>query len=220
MMSFNDLPAPWKRVFELEWQSLCEGSKAIAAVITDPEGRIVSEGRNGTAEHNVPNPRTAHAETEAVRAFDLSSGADIKKCTLYAGLEPCVMCMGTLVMGGIRRVVIGARDDFGGAMKLIPLFDFARNKGIEIVWTDDGTGDIQRAMQTLRELLYNKDAQKLEEMLEDFSVHNRAGVEAAKALFSEGLFEERVPTDYTAAEVYDLLAEKIKKIKYTEDKNG
>lgn len=206
---FGALSKPWQRIFELEWLSLCEGSKAIAAVITDPEGNIVSEGRNGTGEAAVPNPRTAHAEAEAVRAFDIASGADIKACTLYAGLEPCVMCMGTLVMGGIRKVVIGARDDFGGAMKLIPAFDFARNKCIEVIWTDDSTGDIQRAMQTLRELLYNKDEEKLSRMLEDFSVHNRAGVEAARALFDEGVFKARRPADWSAEAIYNRLMEKI-----------
>lgn len=207
-MRYSELSKPWQRIFELEWLSLCEGSKAIAAVITDPEGNILSEGRNGTGEADVPNPRTSHAEANAVRAFDISR-ANIKSCTLYAGLEPCVMCMGTLVMGGIRRVVIGARDDFGGAMKLIDGFEFARSKGIEILWEEGSLGNMQRAFQTLRELLYNNDEAKLSRMLADFSVHNRPGVEAAKALVREGLFNDKKPSDYTAEEIYNRLIEMV-----------
>lgn len=208
MTRFETLERPWQRIFELEWQSLCEGSKAIAAVITDPEGNIVSEGRNQTSELNVHNPATAHAEAEAVRDLDTQK-YDPKSCTLYAGLEPCVMCMGTLVMGRIRHVVIGARDDFGGAMKLIELFEFSKRKGINVVWTDNILGQMQRAFQTLRELLYNSDPDKLSRMLADFTVHDRQGVEAAQALFSKGIFMERKPSEYTAREIFDALAERI-----------
>ena len=66
-MRYAELPIQWKRIFELEWESICEGSKAIAAVIVDNNGKIVSEGRNQISECNVPNPATAHAETEAIR---------------------------------------------------------------------------------------------------------------------------------------------------------
>ena len=116
---YSDLSAAWKGIFELEWMSVCEGSKAIAAVIADENGRIISEGRNQISECNVPNPATAHAETEAIRNLDVNRYPYPKTYTLYAGLEPCIMCMGTLVMGHIRNVVIAARDDYGGAMKLI-----------------------------------------------------------------------------------------------------
>ena len=46
-------------------------------------------------------------------------------------------------------------------------------------------------------------------MLTDFSVHNRRGVGAAKALVSEGAFVTKKPADYTAQEAYDLLTEKL-----------
>ena len=32
-MRFQDLDQYWKKIFELEWISLCEGSKAIAVLI-------------------------------------------------------------------------------------------------------------------------------------------------------------------------------------------
>ncbi len=114
-MRYDELPIWWKRIFELEWESIREGSKAIAAVIVNENGAIISEGRNQISECNVPNPATAHAEAEAIRNLDVSKHPYPKTYTLYAGLEPCIMCMGTLVMGHIRNVVIAARDDYGGA---------------------------------------------------------------------------------------------------------
>jgi len=34
-MKFIDLDIYWKRIFELSWQSVCEGSKATAALLID-----------------------------------------------------------------------------------------------------------------------------------------------------------------------------------------
>lgn len=208
-MKYSELSAPWQRVFALAWESVCAGSRAIGAVIADDAGMILSEGRNRTGERGLPNPSAVHAETEAIRALNTAKYPDKKRYTLYAGLEPCVMCMGTLVMGGIRRVEIGARDDFGGAMRLIDQFDFARRKGIQITWRDDALGDMQRALQTVRELLYQQDAERLDRMLTDFSVHNKAGVDAAKSLVADGYFQEKSPAEYTADDIFDALMQRI-----------
>ncbi len=204
-MNYCELPRHWQRIFELEWISVCEGSKAIAAVIADNDGTILSEGRNQISECNVPNPATAHAEAEAIRSLDVSKFPCPKTYTLYAGLEPCIMCMGTLVMGHIRNVEIAARDDFGGAMKLIELSDFARNKGIKVTWRDDELGDMQRAFQTIRELLYNTDEGKKQRMLADFAFYNKRGVDAALQLFEENFFT-RTLTDISAETVFNELS--------------
>ncbi len=204
-MNYSELPKHWQRIFELEWISVCEGSKAIAAVIADNDGNILSEGRNQISECNVPNPATAHAEAEAIRNLDVSRFPYPKTYTLYAGLEPCIMCMGTLVMGHIRNVEIAARDDFGGAMKLIELSDFARNKGIKVTWREDELGDMQRAFQTIRELLYNTDEGKKQRMLADFSFYNKLGVDAALQLFDENFFS-RTLTDISAETVFNELS--------------
>ena len=163
-MKYSKLSTPWKRVFQLEWESICQGSKAIAAVIVNENDEIISEGRNQMTEWNVPNPATAHAEAEAIRNLDVRKHPNPKAYTLYAGLEPCIMCMGTLVMGHIRNVVIAARDDFGGAMHLIDCSEFAKSKGIKVTFLDNELGDMQRAFQSLRELMYNDDEEKKAKM--------------------------------------------------------
>ncbi|MCR4902936.1 MAG: nucleoside deaminase [Butyrivibrio sp.] len=187
-MRYKDLDNIWKRIFELEWESLCNKSKAIAAVITDENGNIISTGRNKIGEYAIPNPRVCHAETEAVRDLDVGKYPNLRQYTLYAALEPCPMCLGTIVMGGIRRIVIGAHDDHGGAIELLDKSSFLSSKNIEVIWMPKIYGDVQRGLQTVRELLYNDNKAKLEIMLKDFSVYNLLGVNAAIKLVDNGVF--------------------------------
>ncbi len=210
-MRYKDLDTYWKRIFELEWISLCEGSKAIAALIVSTDGTIISEGRNKIGEETIPNPRVSHAEVEAIRNLDIKKFPDVKAYTLYAALEPCPMCMGTMVMGGIRNIVIGAKDDHGGAMNLIEHSKFLRNKNIKITWMPGEYGDVQRGFQALKELLYNPDEERLNRMLEDFSVYNKKGVMAAKELIEESVFKDKKPELYSVEEIFDRLMMSIER---------
>lgn len=75
-MKYNELDKYWQRLFELEWMSLCEKSKAIAALIVDDGGNIISEGRNEIGESEIPNPRVQHAEVEAIKELLYNEDAD------------------------------------------------------------------------------------------------------------------------------------------------
>ncbi len=204
-MRYQDLDAYWKRIFELEWVSLCEGSKAIAALIVSDEGEIISEGRNKIGEATIPNPRVSHAEVEVIRNLDICKYPDVKTYTLYTALEPCPMCMGTIVMGGIRNVVIGTKDAYGGAMELIEKSEYLKRKNINVVWMSQEYGDAQRGFQALKELLYNTNEELLERMMADFSVYNKKGVLAAKELIAEGLFDDKQPNSYSVEKIFDKL---------------
>ena len=208
-MKYNELDMYWKRIFLLEWESVCEKSKAIAALIVSEDGEIISEGRNKIGEQTIPNPRVSHAEVEAIRNLDIEKYPYVKSYTLYAALEPCPMCMGTMVMGGIRNIIIGTHDGHGGAMHLIEHSKFLKDKNIKITWMPQEYGDIQRGLQSIKELLYNTDKDKLGRMLIDFSDYNAKGVEAAKKLVERGLFSENNPEDYTIAFIFDELAKLI-----------
>lgn len=208
-MKYSDLQHPWNRIFELSWQSVCAGSKAIAAVILSEDGEIISEARNQISEFNIPNPRLLHAEVEALRNLDIKKYPNLKEYTLYAGLEPCPMCVGTLAMSGLHKVVIATRDDFGGSMNLAEHSPFMKRKNFEITFLDNELGDMQRAFQIVRELLYNADDIKLGRILEDFSVYNKRGVDAACALVKEGFFVGRNLNEIPVSEVFDELAKRM-----------
>lgn len=208
-MKYSDLDIYWKKIFELNWQSVCNGSKAISALLIDEKGNIISEARNQVGETAIPNPRVCHAESECIRNLDISKYPNLKAYTLFCALEPCPMCMGTAAMSGIHNFVIACKDDYGGAMELAKYNKLLQRRNFNITYLPEPFGDIQRGFQFIKELLYEKNSAKLSEIEEDFNVHNARGVKAAKMIFEDGWFNGKSPSDYTAEQIFDRLAELI-----------
>lgn len=75
--------------------------------------RIIARGHN--LRENARDP-LAHAELIAIRkaARKLDSWR-LTDTTLYVTLEPCVMCMGAIILARIPVVVFGCHDPKGGA---------------------------------------------------------------------------------------------------------
>jgi tRNA(adenine34) deaminase len=83
-----------------------------AIVVRD--GQIVGRGHNCREGWNDP---TAHAEMIAIRqAAEKLSSWRLLDTTLYVTLEPCVMCMGAIILARIPRLVYGCRDPRAGAV--------------------------------------------------------------------------------------------------------
>lgn len=96
----------------------------VGAVVLDPQGRIIAEGRNSREETHDP---TGHAEVNALRAAAASVGSwNLDGCTLVVTLEPCVMCAGAILQSRISRVVFGAWDDKAGAAG--SMYDLLRDR--------------------------------------------------------------------------------------------
>ncbi len=88
------------------------GNLPIGAVIS-LDGRIIARGQNAIWQPQRSLAR--HAEIEALKALPVDLLARSGEMTLYTTLEPCLMCMGAILLHGIGRVVVGAKDPFGGA---------------------------------------------------------------------------------------------------------
>ena len=59
---------------------------------------------------------TAHAELVAIRKASRKCGSwRLTGSTVYVTLEPCLMCMGAMILARIDRLVYGCRDPKGGA---------------------------------------------------------------------------------------------------------
>ena len=90
------------------------GEVPVGAVITDLNHNLISSGHN--LRETTKDP-TAHAELIAIRkASEKLKSWRIEGATLYVTLEPCVMCMGAIVLARISRLVFGARDPKAGAV--------------------------------------------------------------------------------------------------------
>ena len=88
------------------------GEVPIGAVVVR-EGVAIGSGYNLREAAHDP---TAHAELIAIRKAARRSGAwRLSGCTVYVTLEPCLMCMGAMILARIDRLVFGCRDPKGGA---------------------------------------------------------------------------------------------------------
>jgi len=99
------------------------GEVPIGAVVVRG-GEVIGRGYNLREATNDP---TTHAEMVAIRqaAAALDSWR-LLDCTLYVTLEPCVMCMGAIILARIPRLVFACRDPRAGAVGSI--YDFSRDE--------------------------------------------------------------------------------------------
>jgi tRNA(adenine34) deaminase len=96
-------------------------------------GEILGRGWNAPLARRDP---TAHAEMLALReAAERLGNYRLNGATLYATLEPCVMCAGALVAARVQRLVFGARDlRFGGVRSKFRVADSGvLNHSVEVV---------------------------------------------------------------------------------------
>ena len=101
-----------------------ESEVPVGAIIVRDE-RIIASAHNQTEQLTDP---TAHAEMIAItQAAESTNSWRLSACTLYVTLEPCAMCAGAIIQARIPRVVYGAADPKGGAVRsLYQLLDDER----------------------------------------------------------------------------------------------
>lgn len=96
----------------------------VGAVLVDKEGKVIGCGYNQPITLNDP---CGHAEILALRmGAEVIGNYRLSGTTIYATIEPCIMCMGAIIHARVARVVYGAGDPkWGGAGSL---YDFASDK--------------------------------------------------------------------------------------------
>jgi tRNA(adenine34) deaminase len=106
---------------EFMQEALAEARSAAAAgevpigAIFVHEGKILARSGNCTIRDNDP---TAHAEIIVIReAARLLGNYRLVGTTLYVTIEPCSMCAGAIVQARVPRLVYGADDPKGGAVR-------------------------------------------------------------------------------------------------------
>ena len=113
-------------------QALAAGEVPVGAVVV-LDGAIIGQAHNRPIALTDP---TAHAEILALRrAAERTGNYRLTGATLYATVEPCVMCAGAALNARVARLVYGAPDPKAGAVEsLFRLLDDARlNHRIETI---------------------------------------------------------------------------------------
>ena len=96
-------------------RALYRGDLPIGAVIVH-ENRIVGRGGNASQSDGT---RLSHAEMKALHSCAQYLSQHARECVVYTTVEPCVMCLGAIIMVNIRRVVFGAPDANAGAGPMV-----------------------------------------------------------------------------------------------------
>ncbi|MCK4837507.1 MAG: nucleoside deaminase [Desulfobulbaceae bacterium] len=98
-------------------RALAGGEFPVGCIIVY-EDRVVARGRRSNSRGLAANEMD-HAEISALRRL-LTDHPDIapKDVTVYATMEPCLMCFTTMLLNGIRRIVYAYEDIMGGGTDL------------------------------------------------------------------------------------------------------
>ena len=111
--------------YEQALKSYKEGGLPIGAVMVE-NGEIVARGHNRRVQSGDP---IAHGEMDCFRQAGRRKRYDT--VTLYTTLSPCMMCAGTVLQFGVKRVVVGENRNFPGNIELL------RAHGVDVVLVDD-----------------------------------------------------------------------------------
>src|SRR6266567_5750183 len=94
--------------------AVAAGEVPIGAVLVH-DGKVLARSNNRTIRDNDP---TAHAEIIVLReAARLLGNYRLAGTTLYVTIEPCCMCAGAIIQARVPRLVYGADDSKGGAVR-------------------------------------------------------------------------------------------------------
>ena len=118
-------------------------AKAGAAQGEQPFGALVARGDEVIVSTRslkvMTSDTTAHSETLAVKHATQKLGRrELSDCTFYATCEPCPMCLGAILNGGFKTLVLGARNrDVKHSAKLAFNFkDYSVERFAEMVGWD------------------------------------------------------------------------------------
>jgi tRNA(adenine34) deaminase len=112
-------------------RALAQNEVPVGAVVVH-EGSVVGAGFNQPISTGDP---TAHAEMLALRAAArVLRNYRLPGTTLYATVEPCLMCVGALLLARVSRVVYGAAEPkFGAVRSLLDVGSLSVNHRFETV---------------------------------------------------------------------------------------
>ena len=116
--AWGQLEPGWKVAFGQAWQALRSGSFPVGAALFGLDGEVLAVGRNRIFDKSGDGPAgslLAHAEVAALS--ELPSDARHDGVTLFTTLEPCLFCIGAVVLSRVGTVRFAGADGYGGAAR-------------------------------------------------------------------------------------------------------
>ena len=104
--------------------ALLRGDRPIGAVIVHHD-QVIGRGSNTYASGRND---IAHAEINAINSCSAFLQEHAPECSLYTTCEPCVMCLGAIVMANIREIVFGMPDNHIQPRRVIEAVPYIRKR--------------------------------------------------------------------------------------------
>jgi tRNA(adenine34) deaminase len=123
-----------KKALDQARKALDAGEFPVGCVLVH-QNRILATGARKGSMGNFPN-EIDHAEMIALKCVaGMDINTDKKEMVLFTTMEPCLMCLGALILNGIGEVVYAYEDVMGGGTgcNLAGLTPLYRNQKISIV---------------------------------------------------------------------------------------
>ncbi|TME77780.1 MAG: nucleoside deaminase [Chloroflexi bacterium] len=120
--ALDSLELPWRSAFGCAWQSAQNGSVPVGAVVTSADGTVIASGRARSMETSGPvgvlfNTTIAHAEINTIAALPPKGYPDH---TIWVTLEPCLQCIGAIVVARIGTVRFAGSDPLWKSIERLP----------------------------------------------------------------------------------------------------
>jgi cytosine deaminase len=104
-----------------------EGGIPIGSVVVH-RGRIIGRGHNRRVQRG---SAILHGEMDALENAGRQPASVYRDAVIYTTLSPCAMCSGTILLYGIRTVIVGENQTFMGEEELL------RSRGVSVTVLHD-----------------------------------------------------------------------------------
>ena len=118
-----------------------EGGIPIGSVLVH-QSKIIGQGHNRRVQKG---SAILHGEMDALENAGRLPAATYRECTLYTTLSPCPMCSGTILLYGIKKVVVGENRTCLGEE------GWLKSRGVEIILAND-----ERCHQLMQKFIKEK----------------------------------------------------------------
>ena len=206
---WKDISPVWQAAFEEMWESFRAGSTPIGAVLCDEAGAIVLRDHNRNGEMQTLNKRIAHAEANLLKRLDTLK-YEPRIMTLYSTMEPCPMCMGTILMSNIKKVRYAAADTYCGMTHLLTIDPYYIDKRVDCVHEAGDLEGVQLTVQSYFELRYIERGNS-DKVFAKFAEHCPQAAEVARRLYETKWLDAMEREGTPIGEIFDYILREIQK---------
>ncbi len=92
------------------------GEFPVGCVVVKDNCVIADSARQGTSSDRKKFSEIDHAEIICLKNIEkIDADIDLAKAVLFCTMEPCLMCLGAIILSGIKKIVYAYEDPMGGA---------------------------------------------------------------------------------------------------------